>query len=725
MKFFKFLHGALNVLKKFFGQSAEFVERVLSFRNRKKFCLKIFSAGLVITLLVFLIYPLVLYKGFSGFLSAKRAKLAVVSDEKDYEIFLNGNNTHFKTPHTFENLSPGKYSLSLSDDSGKIIYKENVTLLKGESKLISYGVKSKPTGILKIDTKPEGQVVKISGVNVGVSPVSVRIKEGEYVVSAVSSSGDYLPVWKKVKVVAGKTDYVSFDLMPTGKIREKKISFKNYRRNPVNGNFINVFGLERLYVSPFNPELQFLTLQFLFFHILFRSTDGGKTWKVVKSFPMLHTEQDFRVIFHHSNPKIIYVVSFTEFPIFSYNYAYSSALYKSSDCGETWNKKKVLDRFYAHRFVFVSNRDSLIYAVGTMEVPDGGSHVGYSEKNVLIVSKDGGKTWSVLSTLPRGFNIIDIAVSRENPSHIYATGSGKYLLIKSVDSGKTWFCLKRGKKDTYWTEIRLNPFNENEVYICQDVTKEDKDDENDYPDDTYTMLYSKNGGRSFQKLSLNKNDFVTDFTIPYEDKKQCDAYLIASKKIYIYSGGKLKKTISSDIFTEQDPYQIYLPNSLSKTIYLTTIGEYQGIPPSVWKLEDGRMKKIPLNEQSVGFFEANYLQFSDSGKLFAIAGRRDLVESDDYGKTWRTVFENKDNSDEKSFFKRKFPTLFVKGNDIYLLTSDKLYISRDSGKHFELLNSQKLLGSFDRVSMVYPGKEDNHIISYGKKFYLFTTKKGL
>ncbi len=399
MKFLKFLRG---VLKRFFGQSAEFVGKVLSFRNRRKFCLKIFSVGLIITLLVFLIYPLVLYKGFSGLLAAKRAKLAVVSDEKDYEIFLNGNDTHFKTPHTFENLSPGKYSLSLSDDSGKTIYKENVTLLKGESKLISYGVKSKPTEILKIDTEPEGQVVKISGVNVGVSPVSVRIKGGEYVVSTVSKGGNYLPVWKKVKVAAGKTNYVSFNLIRTGKIREKEISFENYRRNPANGNFINVFGSERLYVSPFDPKLQFLTLQVLLTHILFRSTDGGKTWKVVKSFPKVHKEEDFRVIFHHSNPKVVYAVSFSDSPTVRDYSVYSPVLYKSSDCGKTWSEEKIFDRFFAHRFVFVPNDDSLIYAVGDLEVPDENSYVGYSDKNVLIVSKDGGKTWSVLNTLPKG-----------------------------------------------------------------------------------------------------------------------------------------------------------------------------------------------------------------------------------------------------------------------------------------------------------------------------------
>ncbi len=181
---------------------------------------------------------------------------------------------------------------------------------------------------------------------------------------------------------------------------------------------------------------------------LYKTTDGGKTWKAVlqaSSFPDRVGCGD--VALDPSNPDIIYAAmyarqrtpwSFTAGPAAT-DGKDIGGIFKSTDGGGTWKKLEGGLPAGTGRIglsVFHKN-PQIVYAViqsdifGTSSVDDLLSKTGG-----VFRSEDGGNTWKRMSGLdPRPFYFSQIRVDPENDQRVYVLG---FMLHVSEDGGKTF-----------------------------------------------------------------------------------------------------------------------------------------------------------------------------------------------------------------------------------------------------------------------------------------------
>lgn len=220
---------------------------------------------------------------------------------------------------------------------------------------------------------------------------------------------------------------------------------------------------------------------------LYKSLDGGKTWKLMG---LEKTRNIYRIKIDPFNPNTVYVGAigspWGEHP--------ERGVYKTTDGGKTWNK-----------VLFVNNKTGCAELVMDPANPNklfasmwehrrkpwtfssGGPGSG------LYVTIDGGENWKKLTEkdgLPEGdLGRIGIAVSQSNPSRVYAlVESKKNALYRSEDGGYNWSKISDkaneiGNRPFYYSEIYVDPINENRLYTVF----------------TYVNV-SEDGGKSFKPL---------------------------------------------------------------------------------------------------------------------------------------------------------------------------------------------------------------------------------
>jgi len=145
---------------------------------------------------------------------------------------------------------------------------------------------------------------------------------------------------------------------------------------------------------------------------LFKSTDGGKNWLVIKRFenPLA------RIIINPTNTRIVYIAT------------QEKGLYRSNDGGVSWTEMNEGLKKYGGAYVF----HDLVLMDAKSESFLLASQYG------LTRTTDAGATWEALNLLtpPNGADIKVIAVNPANNKEIfYATPSTFY---RSVDGGAEW-----------------------------------------------------------------------------------------------------------------------------------------------------------------------------------------------------------------------------------------------------------------------------------------------
>lgn len=215
---------------------------------------------------------------------------------------------------------------------------------------------------------------------------------------------------------------------------------------------------------------------------IFKTINGGKDWTCMG---LENTRTIHRVVLHRDNPDIIYAASQGS----TYGPTEERGVYKSADGGKTWR-----------RVLFVNNLTGCADLVADPQNPNklyaamweyqrwpwffksGGKGSG------LYVSYDAGETWEKRTDkdgLPEGdLGRIGLAVSKSNPDIVYALVEAKEnALYKSTDGGKKWQKMAdkgQGDRPFYYSEIYVDPKNENRVYSI------------------YTFISrSEDGGKSF------------------------------------------------------------------------------------------------------------------------------------------------------------------------------------------------------------------------------------
>ncbi len=150
---------------------------------------------------------------------------------------------------------------------------------------------------------------------------------------------------------------------------------------------------------------------------IFKSTDGGKTWrKLTNGLPADVIQADVAIA--QSEPARLYAAVAG---------ARDVAIYRSDDAGETWYRATT-DRRPAGR---IGGGD-----LPVLKVDPKNAGVVYSTSIVTWRSADGGKTWAAVKGAPGGDDYQNIWINPNNPDILLLVGDQGAVV--SVNRGRTW-----------------------------------------------------------------------------------------------------------------------------------------------------------------------------------------------------------------------------------------------------------------------------------------------
>ncbi|MEO7444037.1 MAG: hypothetical protein ABIT96_03970 [Ferruginibacter sp.] len=200
---------------------------------------------------------------------------------------------------------------------------------------------------------------------------------------------------------------------------------------------------------------------------MWRTDDGGRNWR---SLGLKDTRHISRIIIHPKNPDIAWVGAIGH--LFGPNT--ERGIFKTTDGGKTW--KKVLyinDQTGISDLVMEPGNPAVLYAGSWRIQRTAYSMESGGEGSGLWKSTDGGDTWKNITAsrgLPKGlWGIVGIAISPSNTDKIYALiENEKGGLFMSTDAGETWTLQSTDnnirQRAWYFSKIAVDPKNENLVY---------------------------------------------------------------------------------------------------------------------------------------------------------------------------------------------------------------------------------------------------------------------
>ncbi|HEY7700326.1 MAG TPA: sialidase, partial [Vicinamibacteria bacterium] len=212
---------------------------------------------------------------------------------------------------------------------------------------------------------------------------------------------------------------------------------------------------------------------------IYKSTDGGKTWKHMG---LTDTGRIGRVVIHPTNPDVVYAAAMGH----SYGPQPDRGVFRTTDGGATWKKVLFVDENTGCSDLAMDPNNPRILFAGMwqLEIHTWGRTSG-GPGSGLFVSKDGGESWkrlegSGLPKLPVGKVAVGIAPSNSN--RVYAlietadgvpSKEGEKVesgeLWRSDDGGETWKVVSYDRnlagRTHYYSRFAIAPDDENEVYF--------------------------------------------------------------------------------------------------------------------------------------------------------------------------------------------------------------------------------------------------------------------
>ncbi len=201
---------------------------------------------------------------------------------------------------------------------------------------------------------------------------------------------------------------------------------------------------------------------------IWRTDDGGRSWR---NLGLKDTRHIIRIVIHPKNPDVVWVAAIGH--LFGPNE--ERGIFKTTDGGKTW--KKVLyinNKTGCSDLIMEPGNPSVLYA-GTWRI----QRTAYSlesggDGGGIWKSIDGGETWKNISAakgLPKGlWGIVGVTVSPSNTDKIYALiENAAGGLFVSSDAGESWTLQSSDnsirQRAWYYTKVFVDPKNENNVYV--------------------------------------------------------------------------------------------------------------------------------------------------------------------------------------------------------------------------------------------------------------------
>jgi photosystem II stability/assembly factor-like uncharacterized protein len=187
---------------------------------------------------------------------------------------------------------------------------------------------------------------------------------------------------------------------------------------------------------------------------VWKSTDMGKTWKHMG---LEDTERIRRVRVHPANPDMAYVCAMGH----EWGANEQRGVFKTVDGGETWEKVLYIDEDTGCSDLDINWSNPRILYAGMWTFRrkpwrfDGGGR-----ETAVYTSTDAGNTWQKLNVVDEPMARIGLAIAQSDPNTVYVVTETptKGTLFRSDDAGATW----RGVSDN--RSINFRPFYYSEIY---------------------------------------------------------------------------------------------------------------------------------------------------------------------------------------------------------------------------------------------------------------------
>ena len=243
---------------------------------------------------------------------------------------------------------------------------------------------------------------------------------------------------------------------------------------------------------------------------VYRSNDGGKTWKHLG---LKHTHHISRIVVHPADPEVVFVAAQGQL----YGPNEERGVYRSTDGGASWERVLyVNDLTGASELSLDHSNPDVLYAAMWQhqrlpwQVVSGGPGSG------LYKSTDGGSNWTELTEgLPDEKGKLSIAVAQSDPNRVYAlveSDSQRELggLFHSADAGATWTRVSKDhrlvQRAWYYLESFVDPTDADVVYVL-----------------SASAMRSADGGKSWETLSGTHGDYHDLWINPEDPRNLCIA----------------------------------------------------------------------------------------------------------------------------------------------------------------------------------------------------------
>lgn len=264
---------------------------------------------------------------------------------------------------------------------------------------------------------------------------------------------------------------------------------------------------------------------------VYKSTDAGKTWRHLG---LKETQAVARIRIHPTNPDIVYVAALGH----PYGENEERGVFRSTDGGTTW--KKVLyasPRAGAVDLIIDRTNPKVLYATTWEVYRKAWKMWGGGGDSKLWKSTDGGDTWTDLTAnpgMPPGpVGKIGVTVSPADPNRVWAiVEAAEGGVFRSDDAGQTWTRTNEERKlrqrAFYYSRIYADPWDRETVYCLNtgfykstdggktfDITIEEPHGDNHDlwidPNNPQRMINSNDGGAN---VSINGGKTWTEQDYP-------------------------------------------------------------------------------------------------------------------------------------------------------------------------------------------------------------------
>lgn len=234
-----------------------------------------------------------------------------------------------------------------------------------------------------------------------------------------------------------------------------------------------VLSIGDIAIAPSNPEIIYVGTgegnprnNASFGDGVYRSVDGGKHWTHLG---LEDSDRIARIVVDDRNPDVAYVCALGH----EWGPNEQRGLFKTTDGGKSWKKVLYLNTQTGCSDVAVHPRNSNVVYAGMYtflrrpwHFSGGGGATG------LFKSVDGGATWTKLTRgLPKGaMDRIGLSIARSNPSIVYmvSEAKGEGELWRTDDAGEHWRVVNRDPninfRPFYYSDIRVDPNNPDRIF---------------------------------------------------------------------------------------------------------------------------------------------------------------------------------------------------------------------------------------------------------------------